>query len=197
MVRQVFTLLKLEQRGEDKIRNGPAGKDAVWRSFNSGVSKVHSLFFLAAENGRIIMCWRGTRAQTGLSLHMWLNCSRMTLFILSSSQKNNTYMPKKNQKYTNDRWWTKKSRLQSLTRWIAHCAVGTFPSASGWCPCRCGCRSHWWELSLMSAETAQSGLTCTWNDKPGEIVLYMDVCFPPTWASNTASPKTKSSRNRH
>lgn len=56
MVRQVFTLLRLEQRGEDKIRNGPAGKDAVWRIFNSGVSKVHSLFLFTAQKERIIMC---------------------------------------------------------------------------------------------------------------------------------------------
>lgn len=40
IVRQVFTLLRLEQRGKVKIRNRTAGKEIL----DSGVSKVHSLF---------------------------------------------------------------------------------------------------------------------------------------------------------
>lgn len=138
-------------------------------------AKFTHCFPRCTENeSRIIMCWCGTGAQSGLSLHMWLSCSRMTCLIISSSQKK-----KKNHNYTDDQRTTKKSRLQSLTRWIAHCAAGTFPSASGWRPCRCGCRTRWWELSQMSAGTALSGLTCTRNKQ------IRGNYFWPTWASNT------------
>lgn len=123
------------------------------------------------------MCWCGTEAQSEPSLRAWLNRSRMTCFILSSSQKK-----KKNHNYTDDRRRTKMSRPHSLTRWIAHCAAGTFPSAFGWRPYRCGCRIRWWEPSPTSAGTVPSGWTCAQNKQTPawKWVLAGDVCFPLT-----------------
>lgn len=80
------------------------------------------------EDNHVLMWNKGP--DWGLIKCDWIVAEWPVLFFYP--HKKDTYQCKK--KYhnsTSDRWTTKKSHLQSLTRWIAHCAAGTFPSASG------------------------------------------------------------------
>lgn len=61
----------------------------------------------------------------------------------------------------------------SLTHWIIHYAVDTFPSTSGWCLCLFECRIHWWGPFPMWAGTVPS----EWTYKNKKLLLNILFIF--------------------
>lgn len=110
MVRQVFTLLRLEQRGEDKIKKVASGKGCRLEKFRfrSEQSSLAVFFRWTEREDNHVFMWNKS-TDWALITHV-IKLQHPTRFILSSSQKEIHIYTKK--KYTNDRWTTKKSHLQ-------------------------------------------------------------------------------------